>query len=171
METVIVLGRAKPVARVLGATVLTALLLAGCDTVGRATASRQFAVLEADKSGATEVNIASLSDVIQRNPSDAAAYNTRGAAYARAGNYGDAITDFTKAIQLDPNSASAYGNRALAFRQSGRNDAALQDFTKAINADPNYTAAYIGSRTCCPGSSAPRAITRRPIPISARRSA
>ena len=103
-----------------------ALALAGCDTVSRATATRQFAVVEADKTGATEVNIASLTDVIQRNPSDAAAYNTRGAAYARAGNFDSAIADFTKAIQLDPNSASAYGNRALAFRQSGRSDAALQ---------------------------------------------
>ncbi|KMO24930.1 hypothetical protein VP06_32890, partial [Methylobacterium aquaticum] len=84
MNNVIGLSRVTPAARVLGATVLTALALAGCDTVSRATATRQFAVVEADKTGATEVNIASLTDVIQRNPSDAAAYNTRGAAYARA---------------------------------------------------------------------------------------
>ena len=107
-------------------------------------ATRQFAVLESDQTGATTVNITSLTDVIQRNPNDAAAYVTRGAAYARAGQFNDAIGDFTKAVQIDPNSASAYNNRALANRQIGRNDAALQDFSKSISADPNYAPAYIG---------------------------
>ena len=116
-------------AGLIGATALVAAALAGCETYGGgATASRQFAVLESDQTGATTVNIASLSDVIQRNPNDAAAYVTRGAAYARAGQFNDAIGDFTKAVQIDPNSASAYNNRALANRQIGRNDAALQDF-------------------------------------------
>ncbi len=134
-----------PKARLVGAVALTAAALAGCETYGSATsAPRQFAVVETDTTGATNVNIASLSDVIARNPSDAGAYNTRGAAYARSGQFGDAISDFSKSIQLDPNSASAYNNRALAYRQTGRADTAMQDFSKAIANDPNFSAAYIG---------------------------
>jgi len=127
-------------AALVGAAVVAAAGLAGCETVGSAAGARQYAVLETDTTGATTSNIASLSEVIQRNPSDPAAYTTRGAAYARAGQFSEAIGDFTKAIQLDPNSASAYNNRALALRQTGRNDAALQDFSKAISADPPRTA-------------------------------
>ena len=119
-----------PTTAFLGAVALTAVALGGCETVGSAAGGRQYAVLEADTTGATNVNIASLSEVVQRNPNDAAAYNTRGAAYARAGQFGDAIGDFSKAIQIDPNSGSAYNNRALAYRQTGRNDAALQDLQR-----------------------------------------
>ncbi|WP_204334063.1 hypothetical protein, partial [Klebsiella pneumoniae] len=57
-----------------GALALTAVGLAGCETVGSAAAPRQFAVLETDTTGATNTNIASLSEVVQRNPNDAAAY-------------------------------------------------------------------------------------------------
>src|SRR4051812_31355805 len=64
------------------AAALMAAALGGCDTVGRTqTSSPGVAVLEEDKTGTSKVNIESLSDVIQRNPSDASAYNTRGAAY------------------------------------------------------------------------------------------
>ncbi|MDF2813678.1 MAG: tetratricopeptide repeat protein, partial [Microvirga sp.] len=94
-----------------------ALGLAGCDaTTGGSV--RRIAVVEEDTQGTSSVNIASLSDVIQRNPSDPGAYNTRGAAYARVGRYSDAISDFNRAVQIDPNYAPAYTNRALAFRQT-----------------------------------------------------
>ena len=96
--------------------------------------------------------------MIQRNPNDPSAYNTRGAAYARVGSYSDAIADFTKAVQLDPNYAPAYTNRALALRQTNRNDQALADFTRAIQADPNYGPAYIGRANLC----APRTSSRKP---------
>src|SRR5690242_12606710 len=76
---------------------LVALGLAGCETVGGGV-TRHIAVVEEDTQGTSKVNIASLTDVITRNPSDPSAYNTRGAAYARVGRYGDAIADFTKAV-------------------------------------------------------------------------
>ena len=115
----------------------------GCDTISGGSV-RRIAVVEEDTPGHQQVNIASLSDVIQRNPNDPGAYNTRGAAYARVGRYSDAISDFNKAVQIDPNYAPAYTNRALAFRQTNRNDQALADFSRAIQADPNYGPAYIG---------------------------
>ncbi len=45
------------------------------------------AELESDTSGAQTTNIASLTEVVNRNPGDARAYNTRGAAYARIGAF------------------------------------------------------------------------------------
>ena len=48
-----------------------ALALAGCETAGLGGApSGNVAEVEVDTSGASSVNIASLSDVIQRNPND-----------------------------------------------------------------------------------------------------
>jgi tetratricopeptide (TPR) repeat protein len=141
-ESVPAISRLAPKLTPLG-LVLATLALAGCETVSQSAYPR-VAVLEEDTQGTSKVNIASLSDVISRNPNDPGAYNTRGAAYARVGRYGDAIADFNKAVQLDPNNAPAYTNRALALRQTGKNEQALQDFTRAIQADPNYGPAYIG---------------------------
>ncbi len=119
-----------------------ALALAGCDTVSTMTA-QPIAELDTASAAEASVNIGSLTEVINRNPNDPGAYNTRGAAYARVGRFSDAIADFTKAVQLDPNLASAYTNRGLALRQSGRNDAALADFNKATSVAPNYAPAFI----------------------------
>jgi tetratricopeptide (TPR) repeat protein len=118
-----------------------AMALAGCETVSRGSGP---SVAEVEDDKATAAVNRSLTEVIERNPSDASAYNTRGAAYARSGRYQDAIADFSKAIQINPGYAAAYANRALAYRQTGRNDAAMADFTRAIEADPNYGPAYLG---------------------------
>src|SRR5689334_5631785 len=87
-----------------------ALALAGCETISSVTSSPRVAEVEDDAAGAQAVNIASLSDVVARNPNDPQAYNTRGAAYARVGRYREAIQDFDKAVQLNPNLAAAYTN-------------------------------------------------------------
>ena len=89
-------------------------------------------------------NIASLTDVIQRNPSDAAAYNTRGVVYAKLGKYSNAIEDFSHTIELDPHFSGAYTNRALAYRQTKKDDLAMQDFNQAISVNANDAAAYLG---------------------------
>ena len=133
-----------------GSGLMVALLLAtavaGCDTVGRTSSGPRVAVLEDDKAGTSSINIESLSDVIQRNPNDASAYNTRGAAYARVGRYGDAVNDFNKAIQVDPGNAPAYTNRALAFRQTNRNDARDGGF---LESDPERSELRRGLYRAC----------------------
>jgi Flp pilus assembly protein TadD len=92
--------------------ILVSVALAGCDTVGSVTRSAGVAVVEEETKEASGANIGSLSEVIQRNPNDPSAFNTRGAAYARLARYGDAVNDFNKAVQIDPNYAPAYANRA-----------------------------------------------------------
>ena len=71
------------------------------------------------KAAASPANMASLTEVITRNPDDAQAYNMRGTVLGRAGRSSEALADFDKAISLDPNYAQAYANRGLLHRQSG----------------------------------------------------
>ena len=69
--------------RALGAgmpAIMVALFLAGCQTSGVYGDN-------VDNSPGSAANIESLSAVIEANPSDAAAYNTRGIAYGRAGRF------------------------------------------------------------------------------------
>src|SRR5215203_3600804 len=126
--------------------ILVSVALAGCDTVGSVTRSAGVAVVEEETKEASGANISSLSEVIQRNPNDPAAYNTRGAAYARLARYSDAINDFNKAVQVDPNYAPAYANRALAFRQTNRNDAAFQPRHRPISVAPTSCGCRATSR-------------------------
>jgi tetratricopeptide (TPR) repeat protein len=125
------------------ALALAALALTGCSETLTGHSAR-VAEIAPDTTGATTGNIASLTDVIKRNPDDSVAYNTRGIAYAKALKFQDAIRDFTKAIQLDPHFAGAYTNRALAYRQIEKDGPALADFNAAIVANPNDAAAYLG---------------------------
>jgi tetratricopeptide (TPR) repeat protein len=91
-----------------GIATLVLLSLAGCETAtGIRPPGRGIAEISDADSRSSAANIESLTDVIKRNPSSAEAYNTRGAAYARAGNFSDAVNDFSQAINLDPNSAAA----------------------------------------------------------------
>ena len=124
--------------------VVAALGLAGCESAGSVGAIGLGVAETMPKTTDTSVNLASLSEVVARNPHDAEAYNTRGAAYARTGDFDKAIGDFTRAVQIDPNNAAAYTNRALAYRQTGHNDLALADFNHALQANPNHAPAYLG---------------------------
>ncbi len=62
-------------------------------------------------------NIASLTDVVTRNPNDPQAYNMRGSVFGQAGRYDKALADFDKAIGIDANYAQAYANRGLVYRE------------------------------------------------------
>jgi tetratricopeptide (TPR) repeat protein len=135
--------------RSLTAAALMALTLAACETVGGGVQVRgpQFAELDDPQNAnpnAASNNISSLSEVISRNPNDAGALNLRGAAYARAGRFSEAIRDFDRAIQLDPNLAAAFLNRGLASRQAGRNDAAMNDFNRASLSGAGKSVPYPG---------------------------
>ena len=137
---------------------------------------------------------------MKQNPNDPSAYNVRGTAYGKAGDLSAAIADFDTAIKLNPSFYQAYANRALVERRQGHDDLAFNDYNKAIAIDPNYAPAYVGRgnmyrqrkqndlaladfnnaikldpptrapTTIAAWSSRPRASTRRPSPISPRRS-
>ena len=78
-----------------------ALALGACsETIGGINPSGHVAETEADAAAqaSNAGNIASLTEVIERNPRDAVAYNTRGVVYAKLGRYSNAIDDFSHAI-------------------------------------------------------------------------
>ena len=86
--------------------------------------------------------ITHYTEAINLNPEYADAYNNRGIAYGRTGDFAAAIEDFNKAIDLAPENASCYNNRGLAY--AGQNDfaAAIEDFNKAIDLAPKNASCY-----------------------------
>lgn len=79
------------------------------------------------------------------------AYNNRGSAYFRLGQYQPAIEDFTKAIRFsnDVNTHTYYNNRGSAYCKLGQYEPAMEDFTKAINGKPDYMEAYKNRMIAC----------------------
>src|SRR5262245_32224020 len=123
------------------ALICGAAVLAGCATGGLGTVVPE----EQDSAqAASPANIASLTEVVQRNPNDAQAYNVRGSVFGRAGRNQDALADFNRAIELDANYAQAYANRGQVHRQMNRLELALADYNKALSLDQSYAAAYLG---------------------------
>lgn len=125
------------------AVLLLVCALAGCTTGGELTgelASKQKLAAVSDQKN----NIASLSEVIKGNPTDANALNLRGAAYGASGEYERALADFNAAIQANPQYYQAYANRALVYSRMNRTPQALDDYNRALEIDPKYGTAYIG---------------------------
>ena len=89
-------------------------------------------------------NLASLSDIVRRDPDDVNALNMRGTAFAKSGSYDRALADFNAAIGIDPQYFQAYGNRALLYVSMRRYALARADYEKALSLSPGYTAAYLG---------------------------
>ena len=129
--------------RRLAVCIAAALTLGGCESAGLGARN---AVPESEQalSATSPANIASLSEVVQRNPNDPQAYNIRGTVFGQAGRNAEALADFNKAISLDPNYAQAFANRGLIYRQTGQFDLALADYNRALSINPSYSAAYLG---------------------------
>jgi tetratricopeptide (TPR) repeat protein len=56
------------------------------------------------------------------------AYDNRGLAYYRKGDYDKAISDYSNAIETNPKLAKPYNNRGLAYYYKGLNYKACSDF-------------------------------------------
>ena len=123
---------------------LAATFLSACQTGGGAGFANNSIP---DTPVGSSVNIGSLTDVVNSNPSDPGAYNVRGIAYAEAGRTRDALNDFGRAIDLDPLFYQAYANRGLVLRNAGRLEEALADYNTALSVNPAYAVAYSGRGT------------------------
>ena len=74
----------------------------------------------------------SLSNAVQRNPTNAVAYNELGIVYRKLGRFKDAEQAYSAAIKADPNYANAYLNLGVLC------DLYLLDATRALEAYEHY---------------------------------
>jgi tetratricopeptide (TPR) repeat protein len=73
----------------------------------------------------------------QDEPTDAAGFGRRGAAYAARRDFEHAISDLTRAIELDPKEAGYVRQRALARWSNGQPDLAMADLDQALKLKPD----------------------------------
>ena len=76
---------------------------------------------------------------IDLDPNYAVAYNGRGYAYNKAGQYQNAINDYTMAVQLDSDYATAwlYNERGVSYYLLDQYQTAVNDYTMAIQLEPS----------------------------------
>lgn len=91
-----------------------------------------------DLGGAIEFYSKSLS----LNQKNAYAFNNRGVARGRCGQFQEAIDDFNRAIQLDPEFSAAYNNRGQVLVKLGQYHNAIGDYDRAIELNPEYVMAF-----------------------------
>jgi len=77
-------------------------------------------------------------DVIEKNPRIALAYNNLGHYYRQQNEYDKAVENYNKGIKLEPNKAMTYNNRGTIYFNRGQYDPALEDFNKCLSIDPNF---------------------------------
>jgi tetratricopeptide (TPR) repeat protein len=86
--------------------------------------------------------VAYFSARIDVKAGDTYAWWMRGKAWARRGEYDNAIKDFTELIRLDPTDTVALLDRGNAYRDKRDTDRAIRDFDEAIRLDPTDAIAF-----------------------------
>jgi tetratricopeptide (TPR) repeat protein len=81
--------------------------------------------------------------VIEKDPERICiAYNSRGVAFDKIGQFDRALEDYDKAIVLNSSYPEAYNNRGITFKKIGMFNKAIENFDKAIALNPAYYKAY-----------------------------
>jgi len=80
-----------------------------------------------------------ISSVYAQTPTE---YLQNGNDSLKAGDFNQAVYEYTKAIDINPNLAKAFDNRGVAFAKQGYLAPAISDFTMAIAIDPKDSEAY-----------------------------
>jgi tetratricopeptide (TPR) repeat protein len=91
--------------------------------------------------------IRSYSEAIRLQPDFFGAYNNRGIARGKMGDFEGALADCVEAIRLNPDFAEAYSNRGVARKAKGDFGGALADYAEAIRLKPDFADAYYGRGT------------------------
>jgi len=68
--------------------------------------------------------------------------NSNGCAYDGTRNYGQAISDYSRAIEIDPEHINARYYRGVIYGYCEYFDKALVDFSKVIEVDTGYANVY-----------------------------
>jgi tetratricopeptide (TPR) repeat protein len=73
---------------------------------------------------------------------DAESYYKQGEKAFNSGDFGQAISDFTKAIEINPSNLLAYGSRGSAYYFKNEFNQAIADFNKVIALKPDTAKGY-----------------------------
>jgi regulator of sirC expression with transglutaminase-like and TPR domain len=76
------------------------------------------------------------------NTNSALAYYDKGNAYAKLGQYKQAIECYNQAIHINPDYAHAHYLRGIVYLEPGQYQKAIQDFSETIRIQPDYISAY-----------------------------
>jgi tetratricopeptide (TPR) repeat protein len=82
--------------------------------------------------------IPACDDLIEADPRHAQAYQARGIAWYKVGDYERAIADYSASLAIDPKYIQAYYNRGLAWEAEGNLQNALKDLRTFQNLDPSF---------------------------------
>lgn len=74
---------------------------------------------------------------------DADSFYKTGDNKLRAGNYNDAIENFTRVLKIDSNHINALSKRAFCYSLTGSYQEAIADFDKVIKIKPDYLQGYL----------------------------
>jgi tetratricopeptide (TPR) repeat protein len=83
-----------------------------------------------------------FTDILRKNPKDAAAYFVRANIRNAQGEFAKAVADYTEAIKLEPRDGAAYNGRGYAHQRLGEFDKAVADFNEALQINNKDTWAY-----------------------------
>jgi len=97
------------------------------------------------RQGKTREAITRYTQAIAEHTGCIEAYQMRGAASHKLGQFSKAIADYSKVIELGDKYFKAAGhfNRGTAYFDKGEYNRAIEDFTEAISLDKKMTSAYM----------------------------
>jgi len=87
-------------------------------------------------------NIALWSDVLNKYPNVATAYNSRGAEYLVKKDYANAYADFMSTLNIDQKYYEAYFNLGSLYSSKGNYNEAAKFINKTLEINPTYLKAY-----------------------------
>lgn len=86
--------------------------------------------------------LARFSEAIEKSPSDAKAWFSRGKLRFFKGERDGAIADLDQGLKLEPGNSEALAVRGFAWKRNGNKEKALADFDRAIQLDPRNALAW-----------------------------
>ena len=95
------------------------------------------------KEGRYKEAIEYLNKAIDKNATNADAFNMRGVAYFELKEYQNALMDYDQAIRIRPGDYRTYLNRALLTNAQNQPDKSLQDYNEAIRLAPDTADLYL----------------------------
>jgi protein O-mannosyl-transferase len=83
-------------------------------------------------------------DVLEKYPESADAYNSRGYYFLKEKMYDRALPDFNRALEIRPSLLDALNNRGSVYRIQNNPRMAISDYNRALAINPNYSLAISG---------------------------